>query len=168
MENLMGIHLWIVAIGSLLLLVASAFISGSEIAFFSLTPQDRQALEEAEDVPSKMVFDLLNTPDAERGARQLLATILVLNNTVNIVIILLSTVLMQHWLVALPPIIGTVLHVFGVTFLIVLFGEVLPKVYANRRSATRRRKCSTRCSLLASDICSSEPSILKAALPSRQ
>ena len=83
----MGIHLWIVAIGSLLLLVASAFISGSEIAFFSLTPQDRQALEEAEDVPSKMVFDLLNTPDAERGARQLLATILVLNNTVNINIV---------------------------------------------------------------------------------
>ena len=126
MENLMGIHLWITAVGSLLLLVASAFISGSEIAFFSLTPQDRQSLEEAEDGPSKMVFDLLNTPDAERGARQLLATILVLNNTVNIVIILLSTVLMQHWLVALPPIIGTAaLHVFGVTFLIVLFGEVL-------------------------------------------
>lgn len=140
MENLMGIHLWIVAIGSLLLLVASAFISGSEIAFFSLTPQDRQALEEAEDVPSKMVFDLLNTPDAERGARQLLATILVLNNTVNIVIILLSTVLMQHWLVALPPIIGTVLHVFGVTFLIVLFGEVLPKVYANRHPLTLARR----------------------------
>ena len=103
MENLMGIHLWLVAFGSLLLLVASAFISGSEIAFFSLTPQDRQALEEAEDGPSKMVFDLLNTPDAELGARQLLATILVLNNTVNIVIILLSTVLMQRWLVALPP-----------------------------------------------------------------
>ncbi len=140
MENLMGIHLWITAVGSLLLLVASAFISGSEIAFFSLTPQDRQSLEEAEDGPSKMVFDLLNTPDAERGARQLLATILVLNNTVNIVIILLSTVLMQHWLVALPPIIGTALHVFGVTFLIVLFGEVLPKVYASRHPLTLARR----------------------------
>ncbi len=140
MENLMGIHLWLVAFGSLLLLVASAFISGSEIAFFSLTPQDRQALEEAEDGPSKMVFDLLNTPDAELGARQLLATILVLNNTVNIVIILLSTVLMQRWLVALPPIIGAALHVFGVTFLIVLFGEVLPKVYANRHPLTLARR----------------------------
>ena len=140
MENLMGIHLWIVAFGSLLLLVASAFISGSEIAFFSLTPQDRQALEEAEDGPSRLVFDLLNTPDAALGARQLLATILVLNNTVNILIILLSTVLMQHWLVALPPVIGTALHVFGVTLLIVLFGEVLPKVYANRHPLTLARR----------------------------
>lgn len=130
--DLSGLHLWIAASASLLLLVASAFISGSEIAFFSLDPQDRQTLEASEDSRSKLVLSLLNTPDAERGARQLLATILVLNNTVNILIILLSAVLMQHWLTALPPLVGTALHVFGVTFLIVLFGEVLPKVYANR------------------------------------
>ena len=55
-----------------------------------------------------------------------------LNNAVNILIILLSTVLMQHWLSALPPWLSVLLQVFGVTFLIVLFGEVLPKVYANR------------------------------------
>lgn len=140
MTDLMGIHLWIAAVSSLLLLLASAFISGSEIAFFSLDPQDRQTLEEAEDQPSKLVLALLNSPDTERGARQLLATILVLNNTVNILIILLSTVLMQHWLTALPPIVGTVLHVFGVTFLIVLFGEVLPKVYANRNPLTLARR----------------------------
>lgn len=124
--------LWIASIASLLLLVASAFISGSEIAFFSMSPQDRQALEETDDARSKLVLQLLNTPDAEQGARQLLATILVLNNSVNILIILLSTVIMQHGLTSLPPVLGTLLHVFGVTFLIVLFGEVLPKVYANR------------------------------------
>ena len=132
MVDLSGIHLWIAASASLLLLLASAFISGSEIAFFSLDPQERKSLEESEDGRSKLVLALLNTPDTERGARQLLATILVLNNTVNILIILLSTVLLQHWLGDLPPVVGTLLHVFGVTFLIVLFGEVLPKVYANR------------------------------------
>ena len=132
MVDLYGIHLWIAASASLLLLLASAFISGSEIAFFSLDPQERKSLEESEDGRSKLVLALLNTPDTERGARQLLATILVLNNTVNILIILLSTVLLQHWLGDLPPVVGTLLHVFGVTFLIVLFGEVLPKVYANR------------------------------------
>lgn len=124
--------LWAAPVASVLLLVASAFISGSEIAFFSLDPQDRQALEEAEDKKSQLVLALLNKPDAENGARQLLATILVLNNTVNILIILLSSVLMHHWMMALPPLVGTLLHVFGITFLIVLFGEVLPKVYANR------------------------------------
>ena len=132
MVDLSGFHLWIAASASLLLLLASAFISGSEIAFFSLDPQERKSLEESEDGRSRLVLSLLNTPDAERGARQLLATILVLNNTVNILIILLSTVLLQHWLGDLPPVVGTLLHVFGVTFLIVLFGEVLPKVYANR------------------------------------
>ena len=125
---------------SILLLVASAFISGSEIAFFSLGPQDRHDLEESDDKRSKLVLSLLNSPDAEQGARQLLATILVLNNSVNILIILLSTALMQEALENLPPVLGTLLHVFGVTFLIVLFGEVLPKVQANRnpiRLATR-------------------------------
>ena len=124
--------LWIACGASLLLLVASAFISGSEIAFFSMSPQDRQTLEDTDDARSKLVLRLLNTPDTEQGARQLLATILVLNNAVNILIILLSTVIMQHGLTSLPPMVGTLLHVFGVTFLIVLFGEVLPKVHANR------------------------------------
>ena len=132
MPELSGILLWLTALASVLLLVASAFISGSEIAFFSLDPQERQTLEEADDKRSKMILGLLNSPDAENGARQLLATILVLNNTVNILIILLSTVLMQHWLKHLPDLVGQALHVFGVTFLIVLFGEVLPKVQANR------------------------------------
>lgn len=140
MTDISGIHLWFAVIGSVLLLVASAFISGSEIAFFSLDPQDRQDLEDAEDVRSNMVLGLLNTPDPENGPRQLLATILVLNNTVNILIILLSTVVMQYGLDALPPLVATALHVFGVTFLIVLFGEVLPKVQANRNPVQLARR----------------------------
>ncbi|MGB0170494.1 MAG: gliding motility-associated protein GldE [Flavobacteriales bacterium] len=123
---------WFAAAASLLLLVVSAFVSGSEIAFFSLGPGDRSALSEAEDERSRAVLDLLEGPGDGQGPRQLLATILVLNNAVNILIILLSTVLMQHWLPAMPAWLSVLLQVFGVTFLIVLFGEVLPKVHANR------------------------------------
>ena len=123
---------WIAGTTSLLLLVVSAFVSGSEIAFFSLGPSERSTLSEAEDDRSRAVLDLLEGPADGQGPRQLLATILVLNNAVNILIILLSTVLMQHWLPSLPGWVGTLLHVFGVTLLIVLFGEVLPKVHANR------------------------------------
>ncbi len=123
---------WMAGATSLLLLVVSAFVSGSEIAFFSLGPNERRALSEAEDDRSRAVIDLLEGPAEGKGPRQLLATILVLNNAVNILIILLSTVLMQHWLPSLPGWIGTLLHIFGVTLLIVLFGEVLPKVHANR------------------------------------
>ena len=123
---------WIAGVTSVLLLVVSAFVSGSEIAFFSLGPSERSALSEAEDDRSQAVLDLLEGPSGGQGPRQLLATILVLNNAVNILIILLSTVLMHHWLPTLPVWVGTLLHVFGVTLLIVLFGEVLPKVHANR------------------------------------
>ncbi|MDG1381996.1 MAG: gliding motility-associated protein GldE [Flavobacteriales bacterium] len=131
---------WLVTSASLLLLTVSAFVSGSEIAFFSLDPSQRNTLDEAEDDQSKIVLTLLSTPDEAKGPRRLLATILVLNNAVNILIILLSTVLMQHWLPALHPTLAVVLQVFGVTFLIVLFGEVLPKVYANRNPLALARR----------------------------
>ena len=131
---------WLVTSASLLLLTVSAFVSGSEIAFFSLDPSQRNTLDEAEDDRSKTVLALLSTPDEAKGPRRLLATILVLNNAVNILIILLSTVLMQHWLPALHPTLAVALQVFGVTFLIVLFGEVLPKVYANRNPLALARR----------------------------
>lgn len=132
--------IWLAALASLVLLLVSAFVSGSEIAFFSLDPVARGALEEAEDDQSRLALGLLSNPDEVNGPRQLLATILVLNNAVNILIILLSTVLMQHWLPALPMWLATLLQVFGVTFLIVLFGEVLPKVYANRHPLELARR----------------------------
>lgn len=118
------------------LLLLSALVSGSEVAFFSLTPADIQELEtarEAEQSPSaERVIDLLKKPDPDRAPRHLLATILVLNNLTNIVIILLSTVAMERLFPVnlLEPWVYWTLHVGAVTFLIVLFGEVVPKVYA--------------------------------------
>jgi CBS domain containing-hemolysin-like protein len=122
-----------VAIG--LLLLVSALVSGSEVAFFSLSPSDLRDLEQqegSENASASRILKLLKKPDAERAPRHLLATILVLNNLVNIVIILISTVAMEAAFPSegLPVWLQWTLHVALVTFLIVLFGEVIPKVYA--------------------------------------
>ena len=72
------------------LLLLSALVSGSEVAFFSLTPADIQELETAREAEqsaaAERVIDLLKKPDPDRAPRHLLATILVLNNLTNIVI----------------------------------------------------------------------------------
>ena len=135
-----GVGAWVVPAAAIAgLLVLSAVISASEVAFFSLSPSDLKALEHESTGPggraSARVLALLKSPDAERAPRHLLATILLLNNVVNIIIILISTVLAQELFPAdsLPVWLQWVIHVFGVTFLIVLFGEVLPKVYATSR-----------------------------------
>ena len=82
------------------LLVLSALVSGSEVAFFSLTPADIQGLENERDneqsTAAERVIELLNRPDPDRAPRHLLATILVLNNLTNIIIILISTVAMER------------------------------------------------------------------------
>lgn len=123
------------------LLGLSALISGSEVAFFSLTPSDIQDLEEAsEGNPSSSaqhVLSLLKKPDSDRAPRNLLATILVLNNLTNIIIILISTVVMERFFPSalVEPWLKWTLHIGGVTFLIVLFGEVIPKVYATTNRA---------------------------------
>ena len=79
------------------LLLLSALVSGSEVAFFSLTPADIQELETAREAEqsaaAERVIDLLKKPDPDRAPRHLLATILVLNNLTNIVIILISSIL---------------------------------------------------------------------------
>ncbi len=123
----------------LLLLICSALISGSEVAFFSLRQQNIDQLGE-EKLPSSMrIIKLLNRP------RYLLATILIANNFINIAIIILSTFLLQpiRSIVSIEPTeimgqlipLGTlllfVLEVILITFILVLFGEVAPKVYAN-------------------------------------
>lgn len=117
-----------------ILLLVSALVSGSEVAFFSLSPNDLHSLEERADTEprAERVLRLLKHPDAERAPRHLLATILVLNNLVNIGIILISTVVMERLFPSesLEPWMQWTLHVVAVTFLIVLFGEVIPKVYA--------------------------------------
>ena len=66
------------------LLICSALISGSEVAFFSLKPNDLEDLENDGKKSSNMVLQLLRKPNEKEGPRNLLATILVLNNLINV------------------------------------------------------------------------------------
>ena len=119
-----------------LLLIASALVSGSEVAFFSLTPADIEELENRKNntnsAAASRALELLQHPDADRAPRHLLATILVLNNLVNIIIILISTLIVERMLPSesIESWVYWTVHVGIVTFVILLFGEVVPKVYA--------------------------------------
>ncbi|MDY7394929.1 gliding motility-associated protein GldE [Aureibaculum sp. 2210JD6-5] len=115
----------IIALFSLLLI--SALVSGSEVAFFSLS---KTALNEAEDSKKTvLVSALLERP------KKLLATILITNNFINILIVLLFAYLGDFFFSGITNLgIRFLLEVILVTFLILLFGEVLPKVYANRNA----------------------------------
>ena len=103
-----------------LLLTLSALVSGSEVAFFSLTPQDLQQMREKGDSRDKTILGLLSNVDT------LLATILVTNNLVNIGIVIISSNIMDALFEfhRFEFLFKTVL----VTFLLLLFGEILPKV----------------------------------------
>lgn len=119
----------------LILLVCSALISGAEVAFFSLNPVDLEDPEDEEhkDLRLKIVSRLLKTP------KKLLATILVANNTINIAIVLLFASIGETVFASVQSTffgISTrfILEVVLITFLILLFGEILPKIYASRNN----------------------------------
>jgi gliding motility-associated protein GldE len=116
---------------AMLLLVCSALISGAEVAMFSLTPADFEVEESKRSVKEQIVISLLDKP------KKLLATILVANNMINIAIILLFDNLTDAAFENIETVFMGVdlqflLEVVVVTFLILLFGEILPKVYASR------------------------------------
>ena len=112
-----------------LLLVVSGFASGSEIAFFSLSPSDLNELEESDDKRDQQIMELRH--DSERT----LATILITNNLVNVTIIMLCNYFFAHFIdfgnaVWLQFLVITVL----LTFLLLLFGEIIPKVYCGQHA----------------------------------
>jgi putative hemolysin len=108
------------------LLVLSAAMSASEVALFSLSPTQLRDLKERGGQRGQRVLDLLSKP------RRLLATILIANNFVNVGIIILSTFALAGMLhVDLMPVqLLFAVQVLAVTFVILLVGEVVPKVYA--------------------------------------
>lgn len=113
-------------ISLIFLLVCSALISGSEVAFFSLSPKQMDDLkEERNDKRSQKVLRLLSDPE------YLLGSILQGNNLVNILIVLLSTTLLGLLFdFDGRPVLGFLVKTVIVTFILVLFGEVLPKLIA--------------------------------------
>ena len=111
----------------LLLLLCSALISGAEVAFFGLSPTDINEIGEQKTTRSNIVVKLLERP------KKLLATILIANNAINIGTVLLFNVI-GNTIFANVTVgwMRFLLEVVVITFLILMFGEILPKVYANR------------------------------------
>jgi len=110
-----------------LLLVFSALISGSEAAFFSLGSASIEELAGKDSKRSSAALKLLGKPE------ELLSTILVANNFVNVGIVLLSAYISgQLFDFSANPLLGLLVKVLAITFLLLLFGEILPKVYATK------------------------------------
>ena len=131
-ELFSGVYLTVPSIGAIvsillaaLLLYASGFVSASEIAFFSLSPTDLSEIEETKNAADKKIVSLLE--ESER----LLATILISNNFVNVTIIMLCNFFFASTIhfggsVILEFVVITVI----LTFLLLLFGEIMPKIYS--------------------------------------
>lgn len=110
----------------LILLAISALISGSEIAFFSLNPTQRKQLRADHNSTHDLVNELLERP------KRLLATILITNNFVNVAIIVLSTYVVANLVnLSLSPVLAFVVQVVVVTSLLLIIGEIMPKIYAS-------------------------------------
>ena len=151
----------------LLLLFASALISASEVAFFSLSPKDLDKLKDDGNRNDKRILTLKDKP------RSLLATILISNNFINIGIVILSDYILRklitqptleswsqgllntvgiEWMSQslMASIISVSITIVGVTFLLVLFGEVAPKIYANLNNVRHARLMALPLALLSS------------------
>lgn len=130
---------WIALLGMLVLLALSALTSASEVALFSLNATHIRELKDSKNTRSAKVLELLAKP------RRLLATILVTNNFANVGITVLSTIVVAglvdlsalnaHWLF--------IVQVVAVTAIILLLGEVLPKVYATSHPVRTAQRFST-------------------------
>ncbi len=111
------------------LLFCSALVSGAEVALFSLSQKDIDDTLQNNPTKGKIISELLEKP------KKLLATLLVANNFINIgIVILFSYIGNEMFSTIESTVLKFILEVILVTFLILLFGEVLPKVYASRNN----------------------------------
>lgn len=112
-----------------LLLFVSGFVSASEVAFFSLTPADQNDIREEKTTSDVLIERLLGRSE------YLLATILIANNFVNVAIVMLCTYGINAWIdFSRAPLLGFILETIVLTFLLLLFGEIMPKIYAQKNA----------------------------------
>ena len=112
-----------------LLLLCSAIISGSEVALFSISPTEIDELKEDHNSANNLIAKMVENP------KKLLATVLIANNLVNISIVLISPELTNFAFGGIKnPILRDVMDIGLVTFVLLLCGEILPKIYANRNN----------------------------------
>ena len=119
-----------ISIGLLILIVlllGSALMSASEVAFFSFGPEDIEKFKLNKSRQTQTALKLYNNPE------KLLSTVLVANNTLNIAVVLLAAYLSSRiFYFSSEPLIGFIINAVVITFLLLFFGEVMPKVYASR------------------------------------
>lgn len=116
-------------IGIIVLLFCTAIVSGAEVAFFSLSQKDLDDTAKEHPTKTQIIARLLEKP------KKLLATLLVANNFINIGIVILFSFIGENVFASIvSPLLKFIVEVIFVTFLILLFGEVLPKIYANRNN----------------------------------
>ena len=116
-------------IGIFVLLFCSALVSGAEVALFSLSQKDIDDTLHNHQSKGRIIFGLLEKP------KKLLATLLVANNFINIAVVILFSFVGKDLFAAITsPVLKFVFEVIVVTFFLLLFGEVLPKVYASRNN----------------------------------
>jgi putative hemolysin len=116
-------------IGIVILLFFSAIVSGAEVALFSLSQKDIEDSIQENNSKGKIIAALLEKP------KKLLATLLVANNFINIGVVILFSFVGKNIFESIEsPILKFTIEVILVTFLLLLFGEVLPKVYASRNN----------------------------------
>ncbi|MFA5972150.1 MAG: gliding motility-associated protein GldE [Lentimicrobiaceae bacterium] len=109
------------------LLICSAAASASETAFFSLSPSQLNKIRSSKTTADKRIVHLLE------NSKLLLATVLIFNNLVNVGIVILSTFLVNHYLdFSVNPFLGLLFQVIIITSLLLLLGEIIPKVVATR------------------------------------
>ncbi|MCC8088518.1 MAG: gliding motility-associated protein GldE [Rikenellaceae bacterium] len=114
----------------------SAVISCSETAFFSLSPKDIESLRKDNSRRSQTVLKLLGMQD------YLLATILIVNNLVNICAVIIANSIMDSVVTFESTVLEFIIKVVAVTFILLLFGEIMPKIYANYRALSVSRNVS--------------------------
>jgi putative hemolysin len=119
----------------LILIACSALISASEVAFFALGPTEKKNLEDEQSRSSKAILKLLSKP------KDLLATILITNNFINVCIIILATEVIDQFFPQSdkPNTIRFLIEVVGITTFLLLLGEVAPKLYASRNTLSTAR-----------------------------
>ncbi|NVN95444.1 MAG: gliding motility-associated protein GldE [Bacteroidetes bacterium] len=112
-----------------LLLIVSALVSGSENAFFSLTPSEIDEYRGSSEAKHQLIIHLLERP------KKLLATVLITNNFVNTSVVIISTYIVANLFDFTSfPVLGMLIQVVVITSLILFLGEILPKVYATQNA----------------------------------
>ena len=113
---------------SVVFIVISGIVSSAEVAFFSLSPKEISDIENNNSPKARKGLTLIESP------QKLLATILIANNLVNVAIVILLAYATTHFIYFDSALVGFVFQTIFVTFVLLLFGEILPKIYASQNA----------------------------------